>query len=75
MERVKINKAKKEVLVSFNKKFYKTESVDKAILEFSKICDIKRDENGILLKPKEKLNINVLGYEFYNYVLELMKNE
>lgn len=75
MEKVKINKAKNKVLVNFNEQFYKREFVDKAILDFKEVCDIKKSKEGLLLRPKEKLNIDILGYEFYNYVLSLMKNQ
>lgn len=75
MERVKIDRKKNEVLVSFNEQFYKKEFIDQAILDFKEICDIKKTEQGLLLKPKEKLDIGILGYELYNYVLDLMKNQ
>jgi hypothetical protein len=75
MEKVKINKAKNEVLIKFNEKFYKKEFIDQAIVDFKEVCDIKKRENGLLLKPKEEVNIDELGYEFYNYVLGLMKNQ
>lgn len=75
MEKVIINKAKSNVLVNFNGQFYKKEFIDKAILDFKRVCDIKKSEEGLLLKPKGKQDIDELGYEFYNYVLSLMKNQ
>jgi hypothetical protein len=75
MEKIKINQAKNEVLLAFNSKFYPLEFVDKTIIDFSEICHAKKTKNGILLKPKEKLDINILGYEFYNYILGLVKNQ
>ena len=75
MEKVKINKAKNEVLVNFNEQFYKKEFIDKAILDFKKVCDITRNKEGLLLSPKEEVDIGVIGYEFYNYVLSLIKNQ
>lgn len=74
MERIKVNKEKNEVVLSFNEKFYNKKFIDKAIEEFKGVCDIKKDSNLIFLKPKEKIDINILGYEFYNYVLGLIKN-
>lgn len=75
MGRVKINKAKNEVLLSFNEKIYKKEFIDKAALDFNKVCSVKQDKEKILLVPKEKIDLEKLGYEFYNYVLELIKNQ
>jgi hypothetical protein len=75
MEKIKVNLAKNEVVVSFNDRFYPMEFVEKAITDFSGICSIKKIKTGILLKPKEDLDINILGYEFYNYALGLMKNQ
>lgn len=75
MERVKINKEKKEVLVSFNEKFYTKEAIEQAILDFQEVCDVKREEKGLLLVPKKKEDLELLGYEFYNYVLGVMRNQ
>ena len=75
MEKVKINKAKNEVLVNFNNIFYKKEFIDRAVLDFKEACDITKLDEGLLLKSKEKADIDVLGYEFYNYVLGLIKNQ
>jgi hypothetical protein len=75
MEKVKINKAKNEVLVNFNEQFYQKEFIDRAVLDFKEVCDIKKTKEGLLLRPKQELCIDVLGYEFYNYVLGLMKNQ
>lgn len=74
MEKVKIDQNKNEVFVTFNRTFYKEEFIEQAIENFQKICSIEKTEEKIILKPKEKLDINKLGYEFYNYVLGLMKN-
>lgn len=74
MERIKINTEKNEVTLSFNEKFYNKKSVDKALKDFSKICDVEQNKDLILLRPKEKIDINTIGYEFYNYVLSLIKN-
>ena len=75
MEKIKINKAKNKVLVNFNEQFYKKEFIDRAILDFNEVCDIKKSEEGLLLRPKERIDIDILGYEFYNYVLGLVKNQ
>jgi hypothetical protein len=74
MKKIRINQKKNEVLLAFNDKFYSQESIDKTITDFKDICHIIKTKEGILLKPKEKLDINVLGYEFYNYTLGMIKN-
>lgn len=74
MGRVKVNKAKNEVILSFNEQFYDKKFIDKAIEDFKGICDIKKDKDLIRLKPKEKIDIDTLGNEFFNYVLGLIKN-
>lgn len=74
MGKVKINKLKNEVLLSFNADIYKKEFIDQSILDFGEICDIKKTEDGLLLTPKKNVDVDVIGYEFYNYVLSLMKN-
>ncbi len=74
MERIKVNKEKNEVVLSFNEKFYDRKFIDEAVEEFKEICDITKDNNLISLKPKEKIDLDILGYEFYNYVLGLIKN-
>lgn len=73
MERIKVDREKNEVILSFNDKFYDKRFVDKAIEEFKQVCDIKRDNCLIVLRPKEKIDLNTLGFEFYNYVLGLIK--
>lgn len=74
MEKVEINKKKNEVIVRFNKNFYTLAHVDQAIKDFSEVCDAKKEENYLILKPKQIEDLDKLGYEFYNYVLGLMKN-
>ena len=74
MEKVKIDKAKNEVLVNFNEEFYKKKFIDKAIIDFKEVCTITKNDEGLLLKPKEEKDIDILGYEFYNYVLGLIKS-
>lgn len=74
MERIKIDLEKNEVAISFNKKFYNEKFIDMALKDFSKTCGVEKDRDLILLRPKEKTDINIIGYEFYNYVLGLIKN-
>lgn len=58
----------------FNHLLYDAQFVDKAIEDFSDICNIKKVDNVILIEPKAKIEAEAIGYEFYNYVLCLMKN-
>ncbi len=74
MEKVRIDKAKNSVLVRFNEDIYDKEAIAKASEDYNEACDIKRCKEGILLSPREDIDINTLGYEFYNYVLGIMKN-
>lgn len=74
MEKVEINKKKNEVIIRFNKKFYTLPPIDQAIKDFNEVCDARKEGSDLILKPKQKETLDRLGYEFYNYVLGLMKN-
>lgn len=74
MERVKINKKKNEIILSFNESFYDKKFINQAMEAFKEVCDVKKDKEFIFLKPKKEVDIDTLGYEFYNYVLGLIKN-
>ena len=69
-----------EIIVNFNKKFYNEEAIIEALIDFEDVSEwnIGNDDEDtmeIKLKPKDKKIISVLGYEFCNYVLGLMKNK
>ena len=68
------DKEKNEVLLRFNPIFYTNQAIKQAVSDFSDVCDVTEAEDGIVLKPKEG-DVEVIGYEFYNYVLGLMKNQ
>lgn len=74
MEKIKISKKKNEVLVNLNRQFYNEGSIKQAVLDFKDICSVEEKKEKILLKPKQSKDIDLLGYEFYNHVLGLMKN-
>lgn len=74
MTRVKINREKKEILLSFNDKFYTEEHINQALKDFGEICDFRKEGKTIVLTPKKGTDLDRLGYEFYNYVFGLMKN-
>jgi len=74
MEKIKILKTKNQVRLLFNSSFYKTEFIDAAVKDFEKICRIHRLDNILFIEPNEGLDVETIGYEFYNYVLCLSKN-
>jgi len=74
MKRIIIERKKNQVQLSFNPLFYKSYFIDAAIQDFSKICDAKKMDDMLLLEPKTDIDVETLGYEFYNYVLCLSKN-
>lgn len=74
MEKIKINKENNETLLKFNNEFYDENAVQQAVSDFKEYCNISIEDNEITIKPKETSDLNIIGYEFYNYVLGLMKN-
>lgn len=75
MERIRINRQKNEVRLRFNEQFYPKKYIDMAVDDFGKVCDFKESKDCLVLKPKGKEDISTIGYEFYNYVLGLIKNQ
>jgi len=76
---VKVDKQKNEICIFLNKDFYNMKVVKDALEDFKEVCNgkIKDDEKNkikVILKPYKTLEINILGYEFCNYSLGLMKN-
>jgi len=74
MERIRIDPSKEEVFVSFNKTIYPKATIEQAMEDYGQACEVFKNKDEIMLRPKEKLDLDTLGYEFYNYVLGLMKN-
>jgi len=75
MEKVIVDKKERIVKLNFNNNFYKESLIDQAIQNFSEICDITKENTLICLKPKnKKIKLEKIGYEFYNHVLALIKN-
>ena len=75
MKRVNVNKEKKEITLTVNESFYDPDLVNQAIEDFKEVCDITKNQESIVLKPKEEgIELETLGYEFYNYLLGLIKN-
>lgn len=80
MERVIVKKEENEVVLNFDTKLYPHECIVRAGQYFTESCWVSLDgspeELQIKLKPKSgELDLNVIGYEFYNHVLGIMKNE
>ncbi len=72
------DKEKGVVDINLNALFYNQEAIKESLREFRGLCNGKiSSKAGVIsvrLMPKEKATLNVLGYEFCNYVLGLMKN-
>ncbi len=74
-----IDKKTGEVKISFDVTVYKASSILKALDDFSDSCWVNADGDplkkiDIVLKPKStNISLETLGYEFYNYVLAMMK--
>ncbi len=65
--------------ITLNSEFYPDEALEKAIEDYSKLFDIKSEEKEntlkIILKPKQEISdLQIIGYEFLNYLLYLIKN-
>ncbi|MBU4204938.1 HxsD-like protein [Patescibacteria group bacterium] len=78
--KMEINREKNEIFILLNKHFYNIESISNALEDFKDICcgelsDAGKDYIQIILKLKDKSMIEILGYEFCNYSLGLMKNK
>lgn len=74
MEKIVVDSKRNQVKLLFNPSFYQTQFIDKAIEDFSEICHMEKVDDVLLLEPKVDIDIELLGYEFYNYVLCLIKN-
>lgn len=48
--------------------------MNQAMKDFKEVCDFKEESGDLVLIPKKGIDIDKLGYEFYNYILGLMKN-
>jgi hypothetical protein len=75
---VKIDEDLKEVEIQINPRIYGLEAVKKTSKIFSKVCrpTIITDLNGtyVFLKPKKGVKLNeIMGYEFYNHLLNVVK--
>jgi hypothetical protein len=75
---ISVDQNKNRINISLNKSFYAVDAVKKAAEDFKEIGDFSvHDKKNILvsIKVKDASQVEILGYEFCNYVLALMKNE
>ncbi|OYT57187.1 MAG: hypothetical protein DRO96_02965 [Candidatus Aenigmatarchaeota archaeon] len=71
------------VELTINSDLYPEEVIDKAIEEYSEVCEVEDRKNEqihkVILKPKQvvdsKEDLEIIGYEFMNYLLYLIKNK
>ena len=71
------------VELAINSDLYPEEVIDKAIEEYSEVCEVEDRKNEqihkVILKPKQvvdsKEDLEIIGYEFMNYLLYLIKNK
>lgn len=63
------------VILTFNDNFYPKDLIEQSILDFKEVCDSNFQGEKLILKPlSNEIDINNLGYEFYNYLLGLIKS-
>ena len=77
MSLITIGKDKKTVRIRINPVFYPREYIEEACKDFEALASIRMStHNGMVyltLKPKKKVDLNTLGFEFMNYILGLSK--
>ena len=63
--------------IKLNKKFYSIRSINQAIKDFNNIASFLMSENNdyVSVKITTEKEVDSIKYEFYNYILSLMKNE
>ncbi|MBC8495895.1 hypothetical protein H8D36_07095 [archaeon] len=62
-------------IIKLNKKFYPESIIDKAVKAFMKDYDISADKDKIIIKKKENENLEIVGYQFCDYLLSLIQEE
>lgn len=75
---VNVDEKANKITIKLNKNFYDINSIKKSIEDFSGLCSAAindKEQFEIVLKSKNNSYIHMLGYEFCNYVLALMKNK
>ena len=70
---IKTNKKRSEVEINLNKNIYPIEAINLAAEAFRVVGEVKISDI-VAIKPKDKCNLEELGYEFCDYVLGLIGN-
>jgi len=79
-EKIIVDARSRSTLVHFNTRFYSLESIMKAAQSYSESCWVLVDGDResiiqVCLTPKsQNLPLDNIGYEFYNFVLGVIKN-
>lgn len=71
----KVRLEKDSVILAFNEKFYPRRFIEQAMQDYKEVCSFSESKKGLVLVPREKKHLPIIGYEFYNYVLGLIKNQ
>ncbi len=74
---IDVDRSENRITINLSKDFYDIDSVRKCGEDFSGLCSAEIRQNGrlkIVLTQKGDVDIELLGYEFCNYLLALMKN-
>ena len=71
---IKIDISNGEVLISLNRKFYDLKLIKSVLLDFLDVCVVGLDDENqeyvsITLIPKDSSLLEIIGYEFCNYLL------
>lgn len=80
MEKINVNKKENKVILNFRTEFYDIQSVMEATQAYSESCWTYLDGDAsnviqVVLSPKKKeTDLKIMGYEFYNHVLSVMKD-
>ena len=72
MEKVQIKG--KSVIISLNPRLYNKHAIEQTIKDYGSVCRFEDDNGHITLKDIDpSIDIRIIGYEFCNYALSLMK--
>jgi len=78
LNNIKIDYKLKKVEINLSKEIYSVDVIKRAIEDFSGVCKGSINEGNyilVLLELKDEEGLDIIGYEFCNYVIGLMKNE
>ncbi|MBN2013753.1 MAG: HxsD-like protein [Candidatus Altiarchaeota archaeon] len=79
-KKVSVDERKNRVVAVFDTRFYTPESIKSSAEDFEDCCRLQirswKDDITVVLSPKSRdINLDFLGYEFYNYVLARMRSK